>query len=117
MTAGWDDKNPLDMACRADSFHEFVRNVLDKFPGYYAKSLVRFIGEGKNKIDFIGKYENLVEDLIMALKFAGESFDENSIRILPPYNVSDKARFPAEYTAQLEQEVRNAEITVIRMYY
>lgn len=116
MTNAWDKKNMFDMACQSDSFHDFIRNVLDKYPGVYGDTLIDFIGEGNNEIEFIGKYENLVEDLLVALKCAGETFDEDTIRTMPPYNVSNKVKFPAEYTNQLESEVRKAENKVIRKF-
>lgn len=116
MTYGWDKNNPLDMECQSDGFHDFIRHVLDKYPGIYGNSLIDFVGESNNEIEFIGKYENLVEDLIQALKYAGEIFDENTIRSLPAENVSNKIKFPAEYTIQLENEVRKAESMVISRF-
>ena len=116
MTHEWDKKNPLDMECKSDNFNIFIRNVLDKYPGYYGDALSEFVGEGKYEIEFIGQYENLVEDLITALKSAKEIFNENIIRNLPPYNVSDKKKFPAQYTEELEQEIRKSEIKVINRF-
>ncbi|WP_371264096.1 hypothetical protein [Nitrosomonas marina] len=109
MTYGWDLENQLDQACRSDNFQLFVRQVLDKFPGIYSSSLIEFVGSADNEIEFIGKYEHLIEDLITALETAGEDFNEQLIRTLPPHNVSNKARYPAAYTTQLEAEVKKAE--------
>ena len=109
MTYGWDVTNPLDMECISYNFHQFVHNVLDKFPGAFYKNLTNFVGDVGNEIEFIGKYENLVEDLITALMLAGESFDEEFIRNFSPFNVSDKINYPAHYTDQLEAVVRSAE--------
>lgn len=116
MTCGWDPKNQLDMECQSDNFHKFINNVIDNYPGIFGKSLIDFTGEINNEIEFVGKYENLVEDLILALKYAGETFDEDFIRTLPPYNVSNRLKFPAEYTYQLECKVRKAEMMVIRRF-
>ncbi|PTN12948.1 hypothetical protein [Nitrosomonas aestuarii] len=116
MTYGWDSKNQLDLACRSDNFHQFVRNVLTKFPGIYGYSLIEFVGETDEEIEFIGKYENLVNDLIFALKAAGEDFDEQSIRTLPPYNVSDKTNFPAVYTDLLEVDVKKTEAMIMKRF-
>jgi len=116
MTYGWDRNNPLDMECRSDSFHKFVRDVLDKFTGVYSKSLIDFVGETNDEIEFIGKYENLVDDLVFALKAAGEICDETFIRTFPVQNVSDKIAFPAVYTDQLENDVRSAESMVIKRF-
>jgi len=116
MTHEWDVKNPLDMECKSDNFNVFISNVLNKHPGYYGNALIEFVGEGNNEIEFIGKYENLVEDLIIALKSTNEVFNENVIRSLPPYNVSNKKRFPAQYSEELEQEIRKSEIKVITRF-
>lgn len=116
MTYGWDQINPLDMECRSDSFHKFICSVLDKFPGIYSQSVIDFVGETDNEIEFIGKYENLVDDLVFALKAASEIFDEKFVRAFPPQNVSDKIAFPAVYTYQLEAEVRSAESLAIRRF-
>jgi hypothetical protein len=35
---------------------------------------------------------------------------------LPAYNVSDKTRFPAIYTANLKEEVRRTEINVMQRF-
>lgn len=116
MTYGWDQDNPLDIECRSDSFHKFVRNVLDKFPSIYSNTLDEFVGEPGNQIEFIGKYENLIDDLVFALRSAGEIFNEEFIRNFPPYNVSNKKAFPASYTDELESEVRKAELIEIQRF-
>ena len=40
------------------------------------------------EVDFIGKQENLVDDLVKALNAAGEFFDEELIRSTRPVNQS-----------------------------
>lgn len=116
MMVGWDPKNVVDNNCQSTNFHEFIHNVIEQYPGVLGKNLIDFTGPEDNEIDFIGKYENLVEDLISALTLANEVFDEHSIRNLPPYNVSDKKRYPAELTQQLEDEIRRVEKDVIRRF-
>ncbi len=116
MGIGWDPKNSLDSNCRSDCFHQFIRNVLAKYPGVFGNSLNDFVGEEGNEIEFIGKYEHLVEDLIRALRLAGESFDEEAVRNTPPYNVSSKSRFPVEYADELEKAIRYTENKVIKRF-
>jgi hypothetical protein len=116
MTYGWDQNNPMDVECKSDNFHSFIRCLLFKFPGAYSQWVINFVGEGKNEIEFVGKYENLVDDLIVALTIAGESFDEQFIRNYPPYNVSDKINFPASYTTELEAEIREADAAIIQRF-
>lgn len=117
MMKGWDPKNRMDQECQTGNFHQFVQNLLNLFPGVYSHSLVEMVGEENNEIEFIGKYENLVDDLILALKSAGEEFDEQVIRTLPPVNVSDKTQFPAVYTDQLEADVKNAEAAMMKRFH
>ncbi|TRX02896.1 sulfotransferase family 2 domain-containing protein [Candidatus Methylobacter oryzae] len=116
MTHGWDEKNPLDINCQSGCFQEFVRRVLDQYPGCYSKSFLDFIGHPDHEIEFIGRNENLVEDLITALRNAGETFDENAIKTFPRQNVSNQSKFPANYSSQLESEVREAESIIINMF-
>lgn len=116
MTVGWDAANELDQRCQADSFEPFVLNVLEYFPGIYGRTLQDFVGSVQSPIEFIGRYENLVEDLVQALTLAGEHFDAAAIRALPPYNVSDKRKAPAVYTPALETAVRAAEAEVFTRF-
>lgn len=115
MTTGWDAHNELDQRCATDDFHAFVRKVLQDYPGIYARTLEDFVGSAAAPIDFIGRYENLVEDLVTALTLAGEQFDAAAIRALPPYNVSDK-KAPASFTPELEAAVRRAEAPVFQRF-
>jgi hypothetical protein len=116
MTVGWDAANALDECCQSDDFDAFVRKVLSAFPGIYARTLRDFVGPVEAPIEFVGRYENLVEDLVTALTLAGERFDASAIRTLPAYNVSDKQKAPASYTPQLELAVRAAEAEVFERF-
>lgn len=116
MTYGWDAENLIDNTCRSNDFHTFVATVLEKLPGIYSRSLHEFVGPPQQPIDFIGKYENLVEDLITALHRAGEQFNPAAIRNLPPYNVSNKQAFPASFTPALEAAVLVAEAEAIQRF-
>ena len=116
MTYGWDPHNELDQLCKADDFSTFVRSVLSRLPGVYSRSLHEFVGAPGHEINFIGRYENLVEDLVRALHLAGENFDESAIRALPPTNVSDKSAFPANFAPGLEAQVLQAEAEAISRF-
>ena len=116
MTVGWDPDNVLDQRCRADDFQVFVNKVLAADAGIYARNLRDFVGTPEAPIEFVGRFENLVEDLVQALTLAGESFDAQAIRQLPPSNVSNKSKAPAVYTPQLEAAVRAAEAEVFERF-
>lgn len=116
MTVGWDAANVLDQRCQSDDFATFVTKVLADFPGVYARSLRDYVGPPEAPIEFIGRFENLVEDLVQALTLAGERFDARAIRQLPPSNVSDKQKAPAQFTPALEAAVRAAEAEVFERF-
>lgn len=116
MGAGWDDQNPQDPLCRSDDFPTFVSKVLQHFPGICSVGFERFTGPRTAPIEFIGKFESLVDDLVRGLSLAGEGFDEPVIRATPPQNVSDRRRFPAELPAELEQAIRETEHEAMERY-
>jgi hypothetical protein len=116
MTYGWDNRSAIDEYCHADNFDAFVTRVITRMPGVYSQSIADFVGTEQQPIDFIGKYESLVEDLIKALTMAGCRFSENAIRALPPINVSNKEAFPAEYSPELEAAVLRTEAGIINRF-
>ena len=75
-----DEKFPAD-GLWSDDFDQFVNNVLDAFPSGFVTELYQyFVGAGLEKVDFVGKQESLVDDLVHALRVAGERFDEKGLR-------------------------------------
>jgi hypothetical protein len=97
-TDGWDRRNPFDGACASGSFASFVENVLAKYPGWCSRRFESFVGVAGAEIEFVGRCERLADDLVRALRAAGEPFDEARLRETPPVNVSvwpiEDARWP-----------------------
>ena len=116
MGEDWNPPNQMDKMCRSDEFETFVLKALKYFPGFCTHVYEQYVGPPENPIEFIGKQENLVEDLITALGRAGETFNASLIRAFPPRNVSDRTRFDATYTPELERLVREAERAGIERY-
>ena len=84
----WDTRNPFDMDCAADTFPAFIENVVSKYPAWCSSMFEDYVGPPDRPIDFIGRFESLVDDLVRALHGAGETFDESALRATPPVNVS-----------------------------
>lgn len=116
MKTGWDWANPFDRDCFSDNFQTYVSNYLAKYPGYCSMAYEYYVSPPDNQIEFIGRYENLVNDLVKALKMAGEEFNEEIIQNYPPVNVTDEVQFPANYTDELEKAVREVEHTAIKRF-
>jgi hypothetical protein len=88
--------NPLNFLWD-DNFENFISNVLKKYPkGYLTELFQCFVGQDGKALDFVGKQENLAEDLMTALSLAGEEFDERVI-----------SRIPRENTASSREEFRH----------
>lgn len=92
MTHGWrpdvrTDMNFLDLYCRSDDFETFICNIFKRYPnGFIGDLMLRY----QFNCDFVGRYENLREDLIKALRLASERFDPDFIRSYQVRNASNK---------------------------
>jgi hypothetical protein len=65
-------------------FNEFVSNVLAAFPNGFVTAMYQYYVDD---VDFVGRQEALADSLVEALRLAGETFDEDALRALPPTNV------------------------------
>jgi hypothetical protein len=79
-------------------------------PGFLTNEYyVPMVGPREQEIDFVGRYENLADDLVTALRLAGEDFNERELRSTPPVNRGDYGRFAAEYDRDLLLALISAE--------
>lgn len=90
---------------------------MEETPGYYSKLLRRFVGPPGREIDFVGRFENLVGDLQLALTLAGEDVDVHRLSQVPPVNQSDYSKHPASYTPQLRRRLLESEAEVMERFY
>lgn len=72
--------------CQSSDFQEFTENFLAKKPSYVTHLYRKYVGLKKSKVHFIGRQETLVDDLVRVLQRAGEAFDEQKLRSIPPVN-------------------------------
>src|SRR3954466_5057152 len=80
MERGWDPGHVVDSQARAEQFEAFAANVVERVPGYLSEKYSEFLGPPEDEIEFIGRFEQLADDLVTALKLAGEPFDELLLR-------------------------------------
>lgn len=114
MERGWDMKNTFDCAVLDDSFAGFIRKTLAfrETRGTLGEQFLSFVRTPERRADFVGTQEHLADDLVRALRMAGEQFDEAVIRSTPPVNVcgtlpvwNDQCVFPPSLRdAVLRQE-------------
>lgn len=72
-------------------FNAFMTAVMDKFPGYVSALYSHYTFR---PVDFVGKQENLREDLIAVLERTGCTFDADAIRGRERINRSESAVKP-----------------------
>ena len=99
----------------SDDFNQFVRNVLDRRPGYVTELYSGYTLPGL--IDFVGTQENLREDLIHVLKTRKLEFDAQAIRghcvigaSIPPPSVR------VEWDAEVRRRVMELERVAMDRY-
>ncbi len=79
---------PLDGLWDKD-FESFLGNVLARYPGFLTQVYQCFVGSDNTRMNFVGRQENLADDLVKALALAGEpGINEKRLRRLKPMNVS-----------------------------
>jgi hypothetical protein len=93
-----------------EDFNNFVRKVIHKRPGYVTELYFSYTKPG---ITFIGKTENLVDDLIYVLKSQGLEFDEDIIRSFKKANVSKTDPSKVMWDPELKKTVTILELPAL----
>lgn len=88
MGAGWDSRNPFDLDVQTDRFDLFVERTLRTHPGWVSQMYEDYVGRPDHEIAFIGRFEQLADDLVRALTTFDIPFNEAQLRSTPPINVS-----------------------------
>lgn len=75
--------------CWDEKFESFVLNVLEGYPDGFVTQLYQYyIGRDIDKIDYVGRQENLENDLVEVLYLAREIFDEKELRASKRLNIA-----------------------------
>jgi hypothetical protein len=83
-------------------------------PGSLGRYFERFVGSPDAPIDFIGRFESLSEDLVRALGLAGQEYDKEALRAVPPVNRSSP---PPPCPPEIRDELIRAEREVYERFY
>jgi hypothetical protein len=117
MRHGWQTDVAIDVEAGAFDFDEFIGRVVGVASGGAGSMFAEFVGAAEGEIDFIGRYEHLADDLVTALRLAGEDFDETALRASPRLNESDYLRLPALYRRDTAERLAESERTAIGRFY
>ena len=99
--------------CRATTFEDFVRKCARRYPDGWVSMLYDSYTAG---CTFIGRQEQLADDLVKVLDLAGETFQADRIRTTRPQNVRSHRprKLPCcQYTPDLVELVMKAETRAI----
>lgn len=91
-------------------FNQFVRNVIQARPGYVSELMFAYTKPG---ISFIGKTENLREDLTHVLDLMGLKYDKATLEQTPKVNVSEVAPSAVEWDLELKRTVMKLELPAL----
>lgn len=97
----------------SSDFNQFVRNVLRARPGYVTEMYGWY---ARQETGFVGRQENLVDDLVSVLRGLDLDFDESIIRESPPLGVSPAPQSPLTWDPALRREVLTAEYAGLLRY-
>lgn len=101
----WHPNAPLNGLGHPD-FNFFVRNVIRRYPGYVTEMYSRF---ATPQVSFVGRQEQLCDDLIGVLKLLRLPFDEQFIRNYREVGVSPKRATGCDWDPALKAEVMRLE--------
>ncbi len=96
-----------------DEFSPFVGNVIRRRPGYVSELFASYTQAG---IDFIGRQENLVDDLICVLKHLNENFDEDFVRTYREVNASHTPKEAVHWTPEIRRAALQTELPALLHY-
>jgi hypothetical protein len=103
---------------RSDNFSDFIRHCIDREPGYVSRMYEWYIGPpGQQFVDFVGRYECLVDDLVRILTILEQPFDEAALRTQDRVNVSRRLRGEPVWDDDLKRQILALEVPAIRRYY
>lgn len=117
MRAGWQTESPIDTVAASEDFNVFATRVLDHHPGHFGALVRQFVGPAAAGVDFVGRFEHLVDDTCAALRLSGERVQVAAIRAHPPENVNDYGRFHAVYRPHVAARMAEAERETIERFY
>jgi hypothetical protein len=108
----WHPNSPLFMP-KPKGFNDFIKGVVKRHPGYVTELYSSYTSPS---IDFIGKTENLADDLIKVLTIMGINVPEEKVRSYPTQNVSKTEEVNIVWDAELKKEVLKLEYAALVRY-
>ena len=91
----------------SDDFNTFVANVIQKRPGYVSELMYSY---AKSGITYVGKCENLSEDLYKIITALGHDLDKEKLFRRKHDNVSPEPKDPIRWDPALKKTLTRLEL-------
>lgn len=111
MCLGWTEC-PFD-SYKSDNLNTFVKNVLIAEKDYYSRMIKEYI----ENTSYVGKFEDLIEDLLHMLRISNSAFDTQAIRNAIPINCSNYEKYAAIYEKDTINQIQETEKFILETYY
>lgn len=109
IAGGWHPNSALNGLGSSD-FNQFVQNVIDARPGYVSEL---YFSYAKLGIAYIGKTENLVDDLLRGIGHLGLSIDIDAVKNRGRINASKASGQHIEWDPDLRQTLLRLELPAL----
>lgn len=101
----WHPQRTLEK-CASDDFSEFIRLCIKHEPGYVSRMYEWYVGPvGFEYVQFVGRNENLMDDLVHVLTRLGHAVDLEHLRRFQRLNVSLKECGEPVWDPALRQQI------------
>lgn len=94
---------------QSHEFNVFMKKIMDMSPGFLTKIYQEFDG-----VTYLGKQENLENDLVSILETLGEKVDYNTVGEIEPLNTSS---LHCEYGPKILKRLKKVEKWIFEKYY
>lgn len=117
---GWKpEEHEFDRFCAANSFTEFMKKALDRFPGYCSQQMALWVGEAESSraIEFVGRFESLEHDTVRFLELFREPFRRDSFVDGRRVNCGDYSKHPARLSDAMREQIDRQDCGIINRFY
>ena len=106
---GWDTGDGTYKRFESGEFNVFMKKIMDIYPGFLTRMYKEFDG-----VDYLGKQENLENDLVSILETIGEKVDYDIVGKVQPLNTSF---LPCKYDRKILRKLKRTEKWIFEKYY
>lgn len=102
--------------CVSDNFQEFISNIIKSNPGYLTRVYENFVGPAAHHyVDFVGKNENLAQDLLKVLNHLEYDVSLKDITSIEKQNVSEGPK--PEWRESDKEKIMYLEQGILKRFY